>query len=85
MGDIPLPDERVSIQPYIMLGIDYGYVSGVRRLRENDFQIGVTGSYALTEHLELFASVSRSFALSNLNAIGEGNVTWGTVGIGLAF
>lgn len=84
-GDVPLADDRVCIRPYMMFGIDYGYVSGVHRLRANNFQIGIECCIQVTRHVELFAGVSHSFAMSNLNRIGEGDVTWGGGGLRIGF
>jgi len=82
---IPQPLEGLELKPYALLGLDFGYVSEGRRLKENHAQVGLKGTYALTDHLGLFASLQHSFALSNLDDEGEGDVTWGMAGVSLEF
>lgn len=84
-GHVPFPDERVSINPYVMLGVDCGYVSGVRCMKENNFQFGIEAEFALTSSMTIFGYVNRTVSLANLRAIDEGNVTWGGSGIRLTF
>lgn len=78
-------DDRWLLEPYAQLGVDYGYVSGPRSLRANNFQVGLGGAYALTDAAEIFAGVHHSFRLSNLRDEGEGDVSWAEVGFTLAF
>lgn len=85
VGNVPFPDERVGIHPYVMLGIDYGYVSGVRQLRQNNFQFGIEADFQVSDNVAFFGYVNRTISLSNLRAIDEGNVTWGGAGIRLTF
>lgn len=85
VGNVPFSDERVGIHPYALLGIDYGYVSGVRRLKENNFQFGVEIEIQISDSVALFGDVNRTQSLANLRAINEGNVTWGGGGIRLTF
>ncbi len=85
VGNVPFPDERVSINPYAMFGIDYGYVSGSRRLKENNFQCGIEVSLQVSENVAFFGNVNRSWAMANLRSINEGDVTWGGGGIRLTF
>lgn len=82
---IPQPLEVLEIKPYALLGLDYGYVSERRRLKDNHIQMGAEATLDLTGHLGLFASLQHSFALSNLDDEGEGDVTWGMVGVSLDF
>jgi hypothetical protein len=78
-------DENWELAPYVQLGVDYGFVSGPRRLRENNFQIGLLSTYALSDNAELFAGIHHSFRLKNLRDEGEGDVTWVEAGVSFAF
>ncbi len=83
--EIPQPVADLTITPYVQLGVDAGYVSGTRTLAENNVDIGVNVAWAMTDAVELFGGVHHSFALTNLDREGEGDVSWAHAGIGLAF
>lgn len=72
---VPGTSDRLTLEPYAQLGLDYGFVSPPRRLKENNAQFGCTARYAL----------NRNIALTNLDALGLGDETWGGAGIQLAF
>lgn len=78
-------NDRWELEPYVRLGVDYGYVSGPRRLRENNFEIGLFATYTLNDNADLFAGVHHSFRLKNLRDEGEGDVTWVEAGVSFAF
>lgn len=82
-AEIPQPVEELELEPYVQIGVDYGYLRKNRRLRENNLQIGLVGTYELTENFAVFGLINHSFALDNLDQLEEGDVTWG--GGGLAF
>ncbi|MCC5841279.1 MAG: hypothetical protein JJT96_14270 [Opitutales bacterium] len=78
-------DDRWELAPYGQLGVDYGFVSGPRRLRLNNFQIGLISTYTLTDAVEVFAGVHHSFRLRNLRDEELGDVSWVEVGLNFAF
>lgn len=78
-------NEGITLTPYTLLGIDYGFVSGPRRLQENNWQFGLTAEYAINGVLTIFAAGHHSVRLSNLRAEGEGNVTWAVLGLTASF
>ena len=82
---VPSPDNRLALHPYVLLGADYGFVSGPRRLRENNVQGGVAATWRVHEHARLFGHISHSRALTNLDREGEGDTSWGGVGVELTF
>jgi hypothetical protein len=84
-SDIPQLGEALTFSPYIQFGVDAGYVSGPRRLAENNLQVGVNAAWSLMDHVELVGGAHHSFALTNLNREGEGDVSWAQVGISLSF
>lgn len=83
--EIPQPVADLSIAPYVQLGVDAGFVSGTRKLKENNVDVGVNAAYALTDAVDLFGGIHHSFALTNLDREDEGDVSWGEIGIGLTF
>ena len=83
--EIPQPVEELSLEPYVQLGVDYGFLRENRRLRENNLQIGLVATFDLTDNLALFGSLNHSFALDNLDQLEEGDVTWGGAGLAFSF
>jgi len=79
-------DERLSVEPYVLCGFDYGYVTGdTRRFTENQLQFGVKAAWAVTESIEVFARIDRSQRLTNLVREGEKSFTWGGFGTSMTF
>ena len=76
---------RLSFEPYVLMGLDYGFVSGPRRLKENHVQFGGVAYWAWTSVASLFGGIHHSVALTNLDGEGEGDVTWGGGGLQLSF
>lgn len=81
----PPANERLTLTPYFLTGLDFGYVSSPRRLAFNHYQIGLEAAFLLTEAASLFANVNQSFRAENLRELDEGDVTWGEVGFRLLF
>jgi hypothetical protein len=83
-SEIPLFEERLVFEPYVMQAFDLGYATedhdGV-----NNFQIGIGASFALTERLDLVGSLSHSWAQSDVDREDLGDLSWGTVGVAAAF
>lgn len=78
-------DERLEISPYVLYGVDYGYVSGPRRLRSNNIQLGINADFEVQSNLVVFAGVHHSFRLSNLKNEDEGDVSWVEAGVSWRF
>ncbi len=78
-------DERLTLTPYGLWGLDYGYVSGPRRLKGNNLQFGLQAAFAIDANWDLFGSLNHSFRLGNLRAEDEGDVTWVSAGFALRF
>ncbi len=75
----------MALHPYVLLGWDYGYVSGPRRLSENNLQGGMAVTLRIHANAKLFGQASHSLALTNLDREGEGDLTWGGFGLWLTF
>ena len=83
-GEVPVYEDIVSLQPYALLGLNFGYnTSEVYGL--NNFQFGLQGTVAINEYVSAFAGVNYSVALESLNAIDQDNVVWVNVGLSFAY
>jgi hypothetical protein len=83
-GEVPVYDDIVSLQPYALLGLNFGYnTSEVYGL--NNFQFGLQGTVAINEYVSAFAGVNYSVALEALEAIDQDNVVWVNVGLSFAY
>lgn len=88
-ASFPLPTptdwDGLGWHPYVLMGMDCGFVSGPRRLRANHLQFGIEAEYSLNDNIAFIASLNRSQRLSNLRAAGEGNFYWGEAGVLMRF
>ena len=83
-GEVPVYKEIVSLQPYALLGLNFGYnTSEVYGL--NNFQFGLQGTVAINKYVSAFAGVNYSDPLEALNAIDQDNVVWVNVGLSFAY
>lgn len=83
-GDLPVYDDIVSLQPYALLGLNFGYnTTEVYGL--NNFQFGLQGTVAINDYVSAFAGVNYSVALEALEAIDQGDVFWVNVGLSFAY
>ena len=83
-GDVPVYDDIVSLQPYTLLGLNFGY-NNADYSGWNNFQFGVQATYALNEYFSVFAGVNYSVALQALQQIDQENVVWANVGLSFAY
>jgi len=83
-GEVPVYKEIVSLQPYALLGLNFGYnTTEVYGL--NNFQFGLQGTVAINKYVSAFAGVNYSVPLEALNAIDQDNVVWVNVGLSFAY
>lgn len=81
-GDVPVYRDVVSVQPYALLGLNFGYnTTDVYGL--NNIQFGTQATWRLCKCLSAFAGVNYSVALEALEAMDQGNIFW--VNVGLSF
>ncbi len=78
-------DDRLELTPYALWGLDYGYVSGPRRLKGNNLQFGIDAAFAVADNWEIIGSLNHSFRLGNLRAGEEGDVSWVSAGVAFRF
>jgi hypothetical protein len=83
-GDVPVYEDIVSIQPYALLGLNFGYNNSYYS-GWNNFQFGAQATYALNEYFSVFAGVNYSVALEALQQIDQENVVWANVGLSFAY
>jgi hypothetical protein len=83
-GDVPVYEDIVSIQPYALLGMNFGYNNSYYS-GWNNFQFGAQATYALNEYFSVFAGVNYSVALEALQQIDQDNVVWANVGLSFAY
>jgi hypothetical protein len=81
---VPIYKDVVSLQPYALLGLNFGYnTTEVYGL--NNFQFGLQGTAEINEYVSVFAGVNYSVPLEALNAIDQDNVVWVNVGLSFAY
>jgi hypothetical protein len=83
-GDVPVYEDIVSLQPYALLGLNFGYNNSYYS-GWNNFQFGAQATYALNEYFSVFAGVNYSVALEALQQIDQENVVWANVGLSFAY
>ena len=83
-SELTFLDDRLSIAPYALLGIDLGYVSQETD-DVNNVEIGLEISWKLIEQVRLFAHVHQSWALENLERECLGDIAWGGIGLAVEF
>jgi len=85
VGQVPLLEDYISFNPYVLYGLDYGFVSDSRKLRNNNIQIGVELNFFVTANFRVFGNANHSFALFNLDRMDEADVSWVEGGVGVEF
>ena len=83
-GDVPVYEDIVSLQPYALLGLNFGY-NNADYSGWNNFQFGAQATYSLNEYFSVFAGVNYSVALEALQQIDQDNVVWANVGLSFAY
>jgi len=83
-GDIPLYKNIVSLQPYALLGLNFGYNTS-DYYGWNNFQFGGQITTALTKYISVFAGVNYSVSLEAMQQIDQENIVWANVGFSFAY
>lgn len=83
-GDVPLYKNIVSLQPYALLGLNFGYNTG-DYYGWNNFQFGGQVTTALTKYISVFAGVNYSVSLEAMQQINQENIVWANVGFRFAY
>ena len=83
-GDVPVYKDVVSVQPYALLGLNFGYNTS-DYYGWNNFQFGAQATVALNDYVSVFAGVNYSVALEAMQQIDQDNVVWANVGLSFAY
>lgn len=83
-GDVPVYEDIVSIQPYALLGLNFGY-NTTDYYGWNNFQFGGQATVALSDYVSVFAGVNYSVALEAVQQLNQDNVVWANVGLSFAY
>lgn len=83
-GDLPVYRDILSLQPYALLGLNFGYNTR-SYYGWNNFQFGLQGNWKINRILSAFAGINYSVAMTALDDIGQGNEVWANVGVSLTY
>ena len=83
-GDVPLLEDVLALNPYALLGLNFGY-NTTAEYGLNNFQFGLQADWRVNDLLTVFAGVNYSIALAALDAIEQGDVFWANAGVSLGF
>jgi len=83
-SEIALLDGRLTLEPYIAEGFDFGYASQ-KHDGPNNFQAGVDFAYELADLFSIVGSVAHSRAHADVKNEGLGNVSWASIGVAAGF
>ncbi len=79
-GDVPLGRLPVNLQPYALMGLNFGY-NTKDAYGWNNFQFGVQANWQINRVISAFAGVNYSVAMDALREVDQGNVVWANVGV----
>lgn len=83
-GELPVYRDVVSIQPYALLALNFGY-NTPDSIGWNNFQFGLEATWRVSRVVSVFAGVNYSVAMTALRSIGQENVVWANTGVSFAF
>jgi len=83
-GDVPVYKDVLSLNPYALYGLNFGY-NTTEVYGPNNFQFGAIANVKITENISAFTGVNYSVALEALQAIDQENVFWVNVGLSYSF
>ena len=83
-GDVPVYEDLVSLQPYALLGLNFGY-NTAEYYGWNNFQFGLQATVALNDYVSVFAGVNYSVSLEAMQQIDQDNIVWANVGLSFAY
>lgn len=83
-GDFPIYGEIVTLQPYALLALNFGY-NTPDSIGWNNFQFGFETTWRVNRVVSLFAGVNYSVAMTALRSIGQDNVVWVNAGVMFTF
>ncbi len=79
-GNVRLYREVLSLQPYVLLGLNFGYNTRAY-YGWNNFQFGLRATCKINRIVSIFGGINYSVALTALKEIGQGNEVWASAGV----
>lgn len=76
--------EDLSISPYLMMALDYGYATELHD-GENNYQLGVEVSKALAKGMSLSGYLAHSLSAEDVELDGGGDQTWAGLALTVSF
>jgi len=83
-GDVPVWKDVLSLQPYALLGLNFGY-NTQDYFGWNNVQFGVEATWKINKTVSVFGGVNYSIALTALEDIDQGNEVWANAGVSLTY
>ena len=83
-SEIALLEDRLTLEPYLLEGFDFGYASEEHD-GANHLQVGVDIALTLTDQVNLLGSVAHSWAHKDVENEDLGDEFWGAVGVSADF
>jgi hypothetical protein len=83
-GEIPVVKETLTLNPYALLGLNFGY-NTTAEYGLNNFQFGIQADWRINKYLVAFAGINYSVALPALQAIDQPSVAWANAGVRLEY
>lgn len=83
-SSITIMKEHLLLEPYATQAFDFGYATKAHD-GLNNFQIGLGASLSLIGGLDLVGSVSHSWAQSDVEREGLGDLSWCSIGLAATF
>ena len=83
-GEVPVLQGRLTLKPYVLEGLDFGYASDAHD-GPNHLQLGLEFDLPAGKGITVSGSLSRSWAQEDVDRDGLGGLTWGTLGLSAEF
>ncbi|MGC2577338.1 MAG: hypothetical protein WA376_07140 [Terrimicrobiaceae bacterium] len=83
-GDIRIYRDVLSMQPYVLLGLNFGYNTRAY-YGWNNFQFGLKATWKINQMVSIFGGISYSVAMTALKEINQGNEVWASTGVTLSY
>lgn len=83
-GDVPVWKDVLTLQPYALLGLNFGYTTR-SSYGWNNFQFGLEATWRVSRNISVFGGVNYSVAMTALESIGQDNVVWANAGVSFSY
>ena len=83
-GAVPLYRDVLSLQPYALLGLNFGYNTRAY-YGWNNFQFGLKAVWKINRIVSIFGGINYSVAMTALTEIDQGNEVWASAGVTFSY